>query len=77
MKICYWNVRGILKELEVERIRELKRILRFEILIQGEPMVQPKGDSVMKLGLNDFSDEVVHNGEGLCKANIWILYSRV
>lgn len=41
------------------------------MLVLAEPMVMPGNDLVMKLGLKDFSDEIIHNGDSNVKPNFW------
>lgn len=59
-----------------DRIRDLYSQLRFEVLILAEPMILPRQDTVMRLGLIDFMDVILHNGDGSYKPSIWIIYRR-
>lgn len=76
MKTFFWNIRGVNKEVAREKLREYFRQLRFEVLVLAEPMVVPWTNTVMKLGLVEFFDDIVHNGEGSRKANLWLTYKR-
>lgn len=76
MKIFCWNVRGVNKQIAREKIREFYNKLKFDILILVEPKIAPKNLTVMKLGLRDFANDIIHNGEGGAIANIWLISKR-
>lgn len=59
-----------------DRIRDLYTQLRFKILILVEPMIMPKKDTVIRLGLTDFMDAILYNGDDSYKPNNWVIYRR-
>lgn len=50
--------------------------MRFDNLIIIEPNITPKKDTVMKMGMKDFENKIVHNREGSFKPTIWIITKR-
>lgn len=74
MKVLFWNVRGVRREEVVERIREEYKCSHFEVLCLAEPKIKPKLDTVLRMGLKDFSSNNIHNGEGDSIPNLWIIY---
>lgn len=50
--------------------------MRFYVLLLAEPKIIPKQDTIMKMSVRDFADQIIHNGESVNKANIWIIMIR-
>lgn len=76
MRLLFWNVRGMGKVIVSEKNKEFDSNLRFDVLLLAEPKIVPKRAIVMRIGLRDFSDEIIHNGDGINKANIWVIYKK-
>lgn len=76
MKILFWNIRGVRKQIAREKFLELYRNFKYHILLLAELMVRPRGDTVLKLGLTDFGDDIIHNGNEVHRANLWVVSRR-
>lgn len=77
MKIFFWNVRGVKKDVERHKIRQYYLKFGFDVWVIVEPKIASRQNIVMKLGLGDFEDQITHNGDSEVKANIWIIRKRV
>ncbi|KAL5715084.1 hypothetical protein ACHQM5_016962 [Ranunculus cassubicifolius] len=73
MRILYWNIRGIRKEVALNRLKELVRDYNFDIVGISEPKVKPRSDSVIRMGLDQYDCQVIHNGDGKFLPNLWVL----
>ncbi|KAF9598159.1 hypothetical protein IFM89_025716 [Coptis chinensis] len=60
----------------MERIRSMVKKFQFDVICLAEPLVKPKTDSILKMGLPDYDECFFHNDEVDRTGNLWILYKR-
>ncbi|KAL5701188.1 hypothetical protein ACHQM5_026552 [Ranunculus cassubicifolius] len=74
MRTLFRNVRCVKKEKALSKLHELVVEYRFDIIGIAEPMVVPRANTTLVMGLQGYSSNIIHNGANGVLGNLWVLF---
>ncbi|XP_026378664.1 uncharacterized protein LOC113273111 [Papaver somniferum] len=75
MRVLFWNINGVAREVAQFKLRELIRDFKPEVCCLVEPKVASSANFGRRLITEGYSPDIIHNSSCSSIANLWICYT--